>query len=100
MIAYDQVTGGARQTEINLCENGNFFARVKKRGIMRNVNPEYKNRMSGNWTVVGDGPEATLNLTFKKSKLNPLSIPLTLKEEALFVGDERYYASEATGCKK
>lgn len=100
MITYDQVVGGARQTQINLCENGTFFAKVKKRGIMRNVNPEYKNRMSGTWTVMGDGPEAILNLTFNKKGLSPLSVPLTLKEEALFVGEERYYASEATGCKK
>lgn len=100
MITYDQVVGGARQTQINLCENGTFSANVKKRGIMRNVNPEYKNRMSGSWTVVGEGPQATLNLTFNKKGLSPLSVPLTLKEEALYVGEERYYASEATGCKK
>lgn len=100
MITYDQVVGGARQTQINLCEDGTFSAKVKKRGIMRNVNPEYKNRMSGTWTVVGEGPQATLNLTFNKKGLSPLSVPLTLKEEALFVGEERYYASEATGCKK
>lgn len=99
MITYDEVTGGARQTQINLCENGTFNANVKKRGIMRNVNPEYKNRMSGNWTVMGEGPEATLNLTFTKKGLSPLTVPLTLKDEELYVGDERYYASQATGCK-
>lgn len=99
MITYDEVLGGARQTQITLCENGTFSANVKKRGIMKNVNPEYKNRMSGNWTVVGEGPEATLNLTFNKKGLNPLTVPLTLREEELFVGEERYYASEAIGCK-
>jgi len=100
MITYDEVLGGARQTQINLCEDGTFSANVKKRGIMRNTNPEYKNRMSGTWTVVGDGPEATLNLTFNKKGLSPLTVPLTLRDEELYVGDERYYASEATGCKK
>ncbi|MCS4435910.1 hypothetical protein [Aquiflexum gelatinilyticum] len=100
MITYDEVLGGARQTQINLCENGTFNANVKKRGIMRNVNPEYKNRMRGSWTVEGKGPEAILNLTFDKKGLSPLTVPLKLKDEELFVGDERYYASEATGCKK
>jgi hypothetical protein len=100
MITYDEVLGGARQTQINLCENGTFSANVKKRGIMRNVNPEYKNRMRGSWTVEGKGPDAMLNLTFDKKGLSPLTVPLTLKDEELFVGDERYYASEATGCKK
>jgi hypothetical protein len=100
MITYDEFLGGARQTQINLCENGTFSANVKKRGIMRNVNPEYKNRMRGSWTVEGKGPDAMLNLTFDKKGLSPLTVPLTLKDEELFVGDERYYASEATGCKK
>ncbi|MCH6199045.1 hypothetical protein MMU07_05630 [Aquiflexum sp. LQ15W] len=98
MITYDEVLGGARQTQINLCQDGTFSANVKKRGIMRNTNPEYKNRMSGTWTVVGDGPEATLNLTFNKRGLSPLTVPLILQDEQLYVGDERYYASEATGC--
>jgi hypothetical protein len=99
MITYDEVAGGARQTQINLCENGTFSANVKKRGIMRNFNPEYKGRMRGRWTVEGNGPEAILNLTFDKKRLNPLTVPLIIKEEQLYVGEERYYASEATGCK-
>jgi hypothetical protein len=100
MITYDEVMGGAKQTQINLCENGTFAANVKKRGIMRNTNPEYKNRMSGDWTVMGAGPEANLHLTFNKKGLSPLTVPLTLRDEELYVGMDRYYASEATGCKK
>ncbi|MCL6260065.1 hypothetical protein M3O96_13270 [Aquiflexum sp. TKW24L] len=100
MITYDEVLGGARQTQINLCENGTFSANVKKKGIMRKTNPEYKNRMSGNWTVMGEGPEAILNLTFTKKGLSPLTVPLTLRDEGLYVGDERYYASEATECNR
>jgi hypothetical protein len=99
MITYDEVLGGARQTQITLCENGTFSANVKKKGIMKETNPEYKNKMSGNWTVKGEGPEATLNLTFTKKGLSPMTVPLTLKDEELYVGDERYYASQATGCK-
>lgn len=99
MITHDEVLGGARQTQISLCENGTFSANVKKRGIMKNNNPEYKNRMSGNWTVVGEGSEATLNLTFTKKGLRPLTVPMTLKDEEMYVGYERYYASQATGCK-
>lgn len=99
LISYNEVIGGARQTQITLCEDGTFAANVKKRGILKNINPEYRNNMSGNWTVVGEGPEAILNLTFTKKGLSPLTVPLSLKEEELFVEDERYYASGATGCK-
>jgi hypothetical protein len=99
MISYDEVRGGARQTQISLCEGGSFSANVKKKGIMKDTNPDYKNKMSGNWTVKGEGPEATLHLTFTKKGLSPLTVSLSLREEELYVGEERYYASEATSCK-
>lgn len=100
MITYDQIIGGQKQTEVNLCGDGSFSARVRKKGLLRDTNPEYKGRMSGKWRVEGKGSEAMLTLEFSKKNLIPLTVNLKFVEEQLLVGTERYYASESQDCRK
>lgn len=99
MISYDQVLGGQKQSEVNLCGDGSFNAQVRKKGLLRDTNPEYKGRMSGTWRVEGSGNQAVLSLEFSKKNLNPLTVTLVFVEEKLMVGSERYYASESQSCK-
>lgn len=100
MITYDQIIGGQKQSEVNLCGDGSFSARVRKKGLLRHTNPEYKGRMSGKWRVEGKGSEAMLTLEFSKKNLSPLTVNLKFVEEQLLVGTERYYASESQDCRK
>jgi hypothetical protein len=98
MVSYDQILGGQKESEVNLCANGNFTARVRKKGLLRDTNPEYRGRMSGVWNVEGNGSEAVLRLEFSNKKLNPLTVNLKFVDEQLMVGSERYYASESQSC--
>jgi hypothetical protein len=100
VITYDETQGGAKRTQINLCEDGTFRANVRKQGILKQVNPQYKGNMSGTWTADGIGPETLLTLTFSGKKLPPLSVKLHFKDEQLYAENERYYASESTSCNK
>lgn len=100
LITYDEIQGGAKRTQINLCEDGSFRANVRKKGILKQVNPQYKGNMSGTWTATGIGPETLLTLTFSGKRLPPLSVKLSFKNEQLYAENERYYASESTTCNR
>jgi hypothetical protein len=100
VITYDETQGGAKRTQINLCEDGTFRAKVRKQGILKQVNPQYKGNMSGTWTVDGIGPETLLTLTFSGKRLPPLSVKLSFKNEQLYAENERYYASESSSCNR
>lgn len=100
MVSYDQILGGQKQSEVNLCGDGSFSARVRKKGLLRDTNPEYKGRMSGTWRVEGEGSQAVLTLGFSKKNLKPLTVNLKFVEEQLMVGTERYYPSESQQCGK
>jgi hypothetical protein len=98
MISYTELRQGAKQTQVNLCGNGAFNANVRKKGIMRDVNPQYKGNMRGQWSVEGIGPKAVLVLTFETKNLPPLRINLKIEEEQIYANEERYYASGSVKC--
>lgn len=100
VVTYDEIRGGAKRTQINLCEDGTFRANVRKKGILKQVNPQYKGNMSGTWTADGIGPETLLSLDFSGKKLPPLSVKLSFKNEQLYADNERYYASESSSCNR
>ena len=99
LIVYDEFQGGEQKTRVNFCEDGSFEANIKKKGLMKDFNPEYKGKMVGSWSVESKNSEATLNLTFSKKDLSPLTVQLKFVNEELFVNDERYYASQTEKCK-
>lgn len=98
MISYTEIRGGARQTQVNLCENGTFNANVRKKGIMKEINPQYRGNMKGNWSIEGIGPKAILVLEFESKNLPPLRINMEIDDEQVYANDERYYASESEKC--
>jgi len=99
LMVYNDFRGGRQMTRVNLCDDGSFNAKVKKKGIMKEFNPEYKGNMVGLWSVESNNSKAILNLTFSKEGLNPLTIQLELKDEELYVNEERFYASQSETCK-
>jgi hypothetical protein len=100
MVSYGQVLGGQKQSEVNLCGDGSFNARVRKKGLLRDINPEYRGRMAGTWRVQGEGSQAVMTLEFSKKNLSPLTVNLKFVDEQLMVGTDRYYASESQQCGK
>ncbi|MFD2202959.1 hypothetical protein [Shivajiella indica] len=99
MISYIEMRQGQKQTQVNLCENGTFTANVRKKGIMKEVNPQYRGNMKGSWSIEGSGEIAVMVLNFQGKKLAPLRINLKIEDEQIFANEERYYASESVKCK-
>jgi hypothetical protein len=99
LIVYDEFQGGEQKTRVNLCADGSFEANIKKKGIMKDFNPEYKGKMVGSWSVESKNSEAVLTLTFSKKDLSPVVAQLKFVNEELYVNDERYYASQSEKCK-
>lgn len=98
LIVYNDFKGGKQSTRVNLCAGGSFNAKVKKKGFMKDFNPEYKGNMVGSWTVEGNNAEAILRITFSKKDLAPLTVQLEFKDEELYVNEERFYASRSENC--
>jgi len=97
LIAFQVIESGSKENTVHLCGDGTFMADLKKKGLFKNDNPQYKGRQSGTWTAEGIGEHGVLKLTFKK--LPAAEIPLTIKDEKIFAMDERYFAGESDWCK-
>ncbi|MBL7848429.1 MAG: hypothetical protein JNL40_13250 [Cyclobacteriaceae bacterium] len=98
VTTYAFLENGSKESTIHLCADGHFSAKVTKKGILKNQNPQYKGKMSGTWTVEGVGEKARLRLTFDKG-LPGLDTELTIKEEKIFAGGERYFVGNSDQCK-
>jgi len=95
------VDGGSKDTEIHLCGDGSFTANIKKTGFMKNQNPQYHGKLTGTWSTKGIGEATNITFTFsEKSKLAPIEIALTIKEEKVYANEERYFVAQSTKCKK
>ncbi|MBL7845658.1 MAG: hypothetical protein KF846_12225 [Cyclobacteriaceae bacterium] len=100
LVTYAYVEGGSKDSEIHLCANGSFTATIKKTGFMKNQNPQYHGKLSGTWSTKGIGEQTNITFTFsEKSKLAPIEIALTIKEDKVYAGDERYFVAQSTKCK-
>lgn len=100
LATYTSIKGGTRETVANLCADGTFQADVKKSGILKNHNPDYRGKLTGKWTVVGTGEEARIQLTFDKKNLSPLEAQLKIKDEKVYSDGERYFVGESDKCGK
>lgn len=98
VMSYAFLQDGSKETTIQLCANGTFTAKVTKKGILKNQNPQYKGKLTGKWAVEGIGERGKLRLTFDKG-LPPLDTELTIKDEQVFAGGERYFVAISDTCK-
>lgn len=99
LVTYAMEQGGSKESEIHLCTDGTFRADIKKTGFFKNVNPQYRGRSAGKWTVTGTGEVATIQFTFDKKGLPMLEAPLTIKDEQVFSNGERYFVGQSDKCK-
>lgn len=100
LVTYAFVEGGSKDTEIHLCGDGTFTGNIKKTGFMKNMNPQYRGKLQGTWVTKGIGETTNITFTFSsRSKLPPVEIALTLKDEQVFANGERYFVGQSTKCK-
>ncbi len=98
VTTYAFLEQGSKETTVHLCASGRFTAKATKKGILKNQNPAYKGKMTGTWVVEGIGESGKLKLTFDKG-LPALEVDLTIKEEQVLVGQERYFVANSDQCK-
>jgi hypothetical protein len=89
---------GSKENTFNLCSDGSFRGYIKKKGIMKEVNSSYKGNQSGTWSTESIGDNGILKLNFKK--LSAVELPISIKEDQIFINGERYFAAESSTCKK
>lgn len=100
LITYVYAAGGSKDTEIDLCKDGSFTATIKKSGFMKNQNAAYHGKLAGTWMVEGVGESTKLTFTFTgKKKLEPINVVLTIQEDKIFAGGERYSIGQSLKCK-
>jgi hypothetical protein len=96
---YAVLDEGSKETWVDLCADGTFKASVSKKGIMKNQNPAYRGTLTGTWTAEGVGETGKLYLEFKKKKLPVLEAPLSIREDKIYVNEERYFVATSQRCK-
>lgn len=88
---------GTKDNTFHLCKDGTFKAFIKKTGAMKQINPQIKGRQSGTWSTESIGDNGVLKLTFKNQPT--VEVPMLIKDEKIFINDERYFAAESEECK-
>ncbi len=99
LATYASVQGGSKETQVHLCADSTFNADIKKSGVLKNQNPQYRGRSSGKWMVTGTGAETTIRFTFNKKNLPSLEAPLIIKDEQVYSNGERYFVGKSDKCK-
>ncbi|MFN5170400.1 MAG: hypothetical protein ACK5DD_12285 [Cyclobacteriaceae bacterium] len=98
-LTYAYMENGSKESEIQFCSDGTFKANVRKKGLFENQKPQYKGKLAGKWTTKGVGETTQLTLEFNsKKELPPLVVELTIRDDQVFVGKERYFVAQSSGC--
>lgn len=98
LMTYLVVESASKDTQIHLCADGKFLAEIRKKGLMKNQNPQYKGKLKGSWSVEGKGEKTKFTLKFEK-ELPPLEVELNINDEKIYVEGERYFAGYSDYCK-
>jgi hypothetical protein len=96
---YTSIKGGTKESTIHLCADGTFQSDIKKSGILKNQNPNYRGRQTGKWTVSGTGEEATIQFTFSKQDTPPFEATLKIHDEKVYGNGDRYFIGKSEKCK-
>ena len=97
MVTYESGGGSTKQNHLWLCEDGTFEARITRKGGLRGTTGKYKGKLKGTYTVEGVGPSAKIALNFEK--LEPIVLPLEIKEEVIYMAGLRYSVGGHNQCK-
>ncbi len=90
---------GSKESFVHLCADGTFYSDLKKKGIFKNQNGQYRGRNTGQWSVDGIGAQAEITLAFDDKKLPSITAPLLIQEDNVFSDGERYFVGQSDRCK-
>ncbi len=99
LMTFTSVQSGSKESFIHLCADGTFQADLKKKGIFKNQNSQYRGRNSGQWSVKGIGSESEITFEFDDKKLASITAPLLIQEDNVFSDGERYFVGQSDRCK-
>lgn len=99
VVNFASVQGGSKETMIHLCKDGSFEASIKKKGFFKEQNPDYKGKLTGQWSARGDGEKATIQFIFSNKNLSPVEVPLTIKDDKVMSNGARYFVGASDKCK-
>ena len=99
LTTFVSLRSGSKESMVHLCENGSFIADIRKRGFLKNQNPDYKGRLTGSWKVTGKGEETTIRFSFDKKNLPPFEASLQIEDEKIFSNGERYFIGKSDKCR-
>jgi hypothetical protein len=97
MVTYESGGGSVKQNHLWLCEDGTFEARITRKGGLRGTAGKYRGKQKGTYVVEGVGPSGKIQLNFEK--LEPLVLPLEIKEEVIYMAGLRYSVGGHNQCK-
>ena len=99
-LLMNESTGtSTRGNHLWLCYDGTFTMDLKRKGLAKKQAGKYKGKSKGRFTIIGTGASGQLILQFEgKKALEKLTIELTLKGEAIYLNEDRYFRSENTKC--
>ncbi len=85
-----------KKNQVWLCADGTFKSKIQQKGF-GDLSKKYKGNRSGTWEGRGIGPNGKLILHFKKA--DPVTVELEIRDDKLYIGQDRYYVMENTNCK-
>lgn len=98
LTTYEYLENGSKESTVHLCSDGRFTAKISKKGILKNQNPQYKGTLNGTWSVEGIGEQGKLHLAFDKG-LPELNVTLIIRDEKVYANEERYFVAASDRCK-
>lgn len=99
LMSYESVRGGNAENRIHLCQDGTFEATIKKSGMFKSENADYRGNSTGTWLVSGKGEQTMITFSFAKNKHVPLEAPLLIKDEKIYSNNVRYFIGQSDRCK-
>lgn len=100
LMTYQEVQGGKKENYVHLCSDGTFTADLRKSGIFKNQNPQYRGKQKGTWSVSGNGPKTTIRFVFVGMKLPSAEVELTISDEKVYANGERYFVGFSEICER
>lgn len=98
-LLMNESTGtSTRGNHLWLCYDGTFTMELKRKGLAKKQAGKYKGKSKGRFTIVGKGVRGQLLLQFEDNDLENLTVELSLKGEAIYLNEDRYFRSENTKC--
>ena len=99
LMTYQEVQGGKKENYVHLCADGTFTADLKKSGVFKNQNTQYRGKQQGKWSVAGKGQTTTIRFVFNDMKLPSAELELNVTDEKIFANGERYFVGHSDKCQ-